>query len=168
MATCTYNPSYKHIPKNELKVGMTVVCGDETYYPSGCWAKLKNGKLEIAPLKILKIDGGIIYNEKTFCHCFDIDHLYLVPEKENQTKENQTNLITNIKNNMPNLMEKVKSLYISEPNKSLQKFGFTTQSNELTSEGREVFINWLFEKNKKDFCDDVLEKLKVQENSENK
>lgn len=160
MATCTYNPSYKHIPRNELKVGMTVVCGDENHYPSGCWTR--DGK--IIPLKIIEITGGQITNENTGCYCIDLDHLYLVPEnEENQTKENQTNLITNIKNNMPNLMEKVKALFISEPEKSLQRFGFTDKNNDLTAEGTQVFVNWLFAQNEKAFCDDVLEKLKAQE-----
>ena len=65
-----------HIRREDLKVGMTVICGDDEHEGSACWRK--NG--EQVPQTITRTDhvefisvGG----QKGFCNCSDRDHLYL-------------------------------------------------------------------------------------------
>ncbi len=57
-----------------------------------------------------------------------------------------------------------KNLTRQEPEKSFVKAGITDESDSLTSDGTELFIEWLFEKNKADFNTEVVQPiLKEQE-----
>lgn len=84
----------KHIPRDELKVGMVVVCGDEGHKPSSCWSSdLGSVRGVGVPAKITGITGRYV-DHKTLdgkfvagCDCSDLDHLYLY-EEEPMTLEN--------------------------------------------------------------------------------
>lgn len=67
-------------------------------------------------------------------------------------------------NTMTNLITKFKSIIKSEPNKTLEKAGVIDSNDNLTSDGKELFINYLFEKSKADFTKEVVEKL-VEDNN---
>lgn len=166
MATCTYNPSFKHVPKSELRPGMIVVCGDEEHDATGCW---KNKNHAVAPFKILGVnsDGQIqrldlngdeAISAPRGCDCNDKNHLYLFKEVT----------ITPAKTPMSSLIQSVRELFLSEPEKSLQHFGITNADNELTADGKEIFIQWLFKQNLTQFNTDIVEKLKNKEAEEKK
>jgi hypothetical protein len=83
--TSTYNPKFKHVPRSELKVGETYVCGDEEHEASICWRY----KDEVVPLKItarnylysrVTLEGLVPDND--ICGCEDLDHLYLYEPME--------------------------------------------------------------------------------------
>lgn len=57
------------------------------------------------------------------------------------------------------IVSKFKNLVRSEPEKTFIKCGIMNESLDLTTEGKELFINFLFEKNKVDFKTEVADKL---------
>jgi len=84
MPTSTYNPKFKHVPREKLEIGKTYVCGDDEHEAGTCWRK--NG--EVVPLTIVE-KNSIFYPRETlkgetpddnYCSCSDLDHLYLYEE----------------------------------------------------------------------------------------
>lgn len=71
-------------------------------------------------------------------------------------------LLTN-NNIMTNLTSKLKLLTKGEPAKTFIKTGITNNEDILTPEGTELFLNWLFEKNKADFNKEVATPLLEEE-----
>jgi hypothetical protein len=63
------------------------------------------------------------------------------------------------KKHMNTLMNKLKQLAEKEPQKTFRKVGITYESGNLTEEGKEVFMNWLFEKHADDFKTEVADVL---------
>jgi len=66
-----------HIKRSDLKVGMTVICGDDEHKGSGCW-KIDGNQVpqtitSIDPVKFISLNG----DKKGYCNCSDLDHLYL-------------------------------------------------------------------------------------------
>lgn len=53
----------------------------------------------------------------------------------------------------------VKNLFRSEPEKSFIKAGVMNESLELTTEGKDLFIDFLFEKNKDLFNTEIVQKI---------
>jgi hypothetical protein len=88
--TSTYNPKFKHVPRSELKVGETYVCGDEEHKANRCWRR--NGV--VVPMKLVSREGlrhvvrtqleGFFpdYGVYHSCACNDLDHLYLYEPEE--------------------------------------------------------------------------------------
>ncbi len=69
----------------------------------------------------------------------------------NNAPQEQTN------NNMnQGLISKMKDLLMNEPKKTLLKYGIIDREENLTSEGKELFINFMFEQNKDKFIDEVV------------
>ena len=75
-------------------------------------------------------------------------------------------LINNNNNIMTNLTSKLKLLTKGEPAKTFIKTGITNEQDILTPEGTELFLNWLFEKNKADFAKEVATPLLEEEGKE--
>lgn len=54
-----------------------------------------------------------------------------------------------------------------EPERSLMKSGITNQDDMLTSDGKEIFLAWLLQKNglefKKEVVDEMLKEIKKEE-----
>ena len=48
---------------------------------------------------------------------------------------------------------------MSEPEKTFRKTGITNTDNMLTSEGTELFLNWLFQQNKAEFKTEVADEI---------
>lgn len=69
-------------------------------------------------------------------------------------------------NKMPNLKESVALLFKGEPEKSFIKTGIMGSNGEMTSEGREVFLTWLFEQNKTAFNEAVVQPLLKEQTKE--
>lgn len=82
-------------------------------------------------------------------------------------KENYLKLISN-QPFMSSLTQKVAQLFLSEPEKSFQKVGIIDASNQLTSDGKEVFLNWLLKTNKDAFNTEVVQPLVAAEAAEKK
>jgi hypothetical protein len=66
-------------------------------------------------------------------------------------------------NKMTNLIEKAKLLVMSEPQKSFRKSGITDGDDQLTQEGKELFINWLFKKNQDEFNKEIVQPLLAED-----
>lgn len=82
-------------------------------------------------------------------------------------EDKEEKLLTN--DNKPmNLLQRIKNLALSEPQKSFKKYGITNEFGDLTSDGKEAFINWLFEQHQHEFKADVVNKLITEDEKENK
>lgn len=68
-------------------------------------------------------------------------------------------LIKNVNKNNMNLIEKIKEATLKEPEKSFRKCGVTGADGELTDQGTEAFIQWLFEQNKDKFNEEVVQPI---------
>lgn len=73
-----------------------------------------------------------------------------------------TNLI------MPNLKQSFKNLFIGEPEASERKVGVKDDTGSLTTEGTQVFLEWLYATNRDKFNKEVVEKLKAEQEKETK
>ncbi len=69
-------------------------------------------------------------------------------------------------NTMSNLKSKIKNLFRSEPEKSFIKAGIMDETMELTADGKDVFLGWLFGQNKDDFNTEVVQKLLADQDKE--
>ena len=97
-----------------------------------------------------------VYN--TYCKIFSQDRNYWT------FPHCALKLINN--NIMTNLTSKLKLLTKGEPAKTFIKTGITNEQDILTPEGIELFLNWLFEKNKADFNKEVATPLLEEEEKE--
>lgn len=57
---------------------------------------------------------------------------------------------------MSSLVQKFADLFIKEPQKSFRKSGVTDTNDQLTSDGKELLMNWLLAKHKDEFLKDVI------------
>ena len=158
MPTCTYDKNLKHVPRDQIKDGMVLVCGDESHRPTTCWTKKSsaipfrvtinpNGTLHRVSLDDEKPDSNSSINDG--CDCDDKHHLYLVKNIKNVTK-----------NPMKNITENFVLLLTKEPQKSFRKAGITDGDDLLTEEGTQVFLSWLLHsKYAEDFKTDVVNTL---------
>jgi len=64
---------------------------------------------------------------------------------------------------MSSIIERAKLASKSEPQKSFQKAGITDSGDNLTSEGRDVFLNWLLQKHGAEFKKEVVEVILAEE-----
>lgn len=92
----------------------------------------------------LKSDGI-----KIDSYCFNFEVIDL--ELNNLTKTNM------------NLMQKFKLALRAEPEKTFIKKGIMTEGGELTQEGRDLYLNWLFQENMDDFNDEVVTLIDEEE-----
>ena len=80
----------------------------------------------------------------------------------------------NLSENKPNktlmstLIEKAKSLVRGEPEKSLVAKGITDANDSLTAEGTELFLDYLYRKEKTNFVADVAVAALLAEKEEDK
>lgn len=72
----------------------------------------------------------------------------------NKTNNNQSTM---------NLKEKFLLALKSEPEKSFRRLGITNGDDMLTTEGTELFLNFLFEKNKTEFKKEVVDSIIAEE-----
>lgn len=80
----------------------------------------------------------------------------------------EVNINNNENKNMNNILKRLKDVIMDEPAKSLLKYGVTNSNGDLTQEGQEVFIDWLFKQNRDEFVKDVIEVLKKADKDEKK
>ena len=77
------------------------------------------------------------------------------------------NYIKSIKKTMEttptSVMEKFKTALLPEPEKTFRKLGITNGDNILTTEGTQLFLNWLFQGNKEKFNEEIVSKLVEEE-----
>lgn len=66
-----------------------------------------------------------------------------------------------------NLLAKLAQSLMSEPEKTFRKLEITNGDNMLTCEGKELFINWLFQKNKDAFKTEVADDMLAEQEKEN-
>lgn len=96
----------------------------------------------------------------------------LLPEKyplPETFKELFTTYFIHSKQDKPmSLIKKFQGLFVKEPQKTFRKLEITTQEDQLTSEGRELFINWLFQKHQDEFKTEVADKLLAEMEKESK
>lgn len=69
------------------------------------------------------------------------------------------NKLTNNKTIIMSLVAKFKSIVRTEPEKTLVKVGVLDEELSLTTEGKDLFLQFLFEKNKVEFKTEVADKL---------
>lgn len=82
--------------------------------------------------------------------CYKDEHLEFF-------NSNKNSIMTDVK-------QAFNQLFLKEPQKSFQKAGVTDGSNQLTSDGRDIFLAWLLEKHGDDFKKEVVDPiLKSQE-----
>ena len=60
---------------------------------------------------------------------------------------------------MGNIIDKVRKMRLQEPEKSFVKAGIANTDGTLTAEGKQLFDEWIFEQNKVDFNDEVVQPL---------
>lgn len=68
----------------------------------------------------------------------------------------------NVTNNM-NLIEKAKLAFKSEPEKSFIKAGVMDSNENLTFDGKELFLTYLLQKNKDDFKTTVIDPILAED-----
>lgn len=90
---------------------------------------------------------GVGFDRNNLCHC--------QPSWE---------LITS-NNNQTNSMEKFKAMMKKEPMKSFYKAGLTDSNDVLTTEGKDVFLNFLLAKNQDAFKTEVADLMLAEDNN---
>jgi hypothetical protein len=152
----------------------------QTYY-SADTKSFPNFKTET-----IKIEAGdtVIYGpgriEGNCCSC-EYGKEYIVKNKPGSTSlgigENETNLCsctsswTLIKKRntfIMNLTQGFKNIFKGEPAKTFVKAGVTTENGDFTSEGREIFLQYLLQTHgdafKKDIVDEIVKEQKAEKN----
>lgn len=70
---------------------------------------------------------------------------------------------TNTSNTKPmSMINKLKSALLSEPEKSLRKAGIFDEDGQLTSDGRDFYLQWAI-KNDEQFCKMIQEQVKEED-----
>lgn len=72
-------------------------------------------------------------------------------------------LISSVNNKNMNLIEKAKLAFKKEPEKSFIKAGVTDSNENFTTEGKELFLTYLLQKNKDDFKTTVIDSILAEE-----
>lgn len=83
--------------------------------------------------------------------------------KESALIKDSEQINQNNNKNMSNLTSMFKNLVRSEPEKTFVKCGIMNESLDLTAEGKELFTNFLFEKNKSEFKTEVADKIVAEQ-----
>jgi len=65
-----------HIKLADLKVGMTVICGDDEHKGSGCW-RIDGNQVPQTITGIDPVDFISVGGKRGSCTCSDLNHLYL-------------------------------------------------------------------------------------------
>lgn len=68
--------------------------------------------------------------------------------------------------NVSNIISKIKQFRLKEPEKSFQKAGVKNDKGELTVEGKDAFIEFLFEKHQDEFNEKVVQPILKEEEAE--
>lgn len=100
---------------------------------------------------IIDIKSGIA----TWPYYVDIDG----SDEREDFAEQDLELLEKNKTLMSSLIEKIKIAAKSEPDKSAIKAGIRTTSDDFTQDGREAFIEYLYQKNKADFDTVVVQPI---------
>lgn len=134
---------------NKFKVGDKV----KIKYSDSFTPDIKNmmEKTNIFTIKECALNNRYILEEFTTHYAFLEDCLELINNNKNM-----------------NLIEKYKLTLKGEPEKTLIKTGIMSSEEILTSDGKDLFFEWLFQQNKKQFTDEVASKILKEEEKENK
>lgn len=89
----------------------------------------------------------------------------LLPYKK-ETILISSNKQISLKNKIMDLKEKFLLSITKEPQKTFRKTGITNGDDLLTDDGKEIFINWLFQKNKDEFKKEVVDDLLKEKEEE--
>lgn len=162
----------KHIPFENLKVGMIVICGDEQHSASSCWTRIREpvacriDKVDYtlqfvwrSPISGLSLDNPAPNNDGS-CGCDDRNHLY------EWIDENITNNLT--PNFMSTISEKLALAFKPEPQKTFRKLGITNGDDILTDDGVKLYLSWKFQIDQQKFCDEVAKPLLEEQEKESK
>jgi hypothetical protein len=68
-----------------------------------------------------------------------------------------------LQNIMNSLKQRVKMMFTGEPERSFIKAGIMNENKELTQDGKDIFIDFMFEKHKAEFKTEVVDKLLEEE-----
>lgn len=74
-------------------------------------------------------------------------------------RENELRLISSESNIMDNIKKAVKDLLTPEPKKSLMKVGLINEQGDLTTDGKDVVLQWLFEENQDAIIENIVNPL---------
>lgn len=66
------------------------------------------------------------------------------------------------------ILEKAKLIMKKEPNKTFIKAGIMDMSDNLTNDGKELFMNFLLEKNQEAFKKEVVDPIVAEQEKESK
>lgn len=77
-------------------------------------------------------------------------------------------LLTKSKTTTMSILEKAKLIMKKEPNKTFIKAGIMDMNDSLTSEGKELFINFLLEKNQDAFKKEVVDPILAEQEKDSK
>ncbi len=94
--------------------------------------------------------------------CFHDDELELVEDKLEVSAE-KTFTLTNKKTIMSNLITTFKNITRTEPNKTFVKAGVMNEDLSLTSEGKELFIQFMFDKHATEFKTEVVDAILAEQ-----
>ncbi len=116
--------------------------------------------------KVKRINGSnnnVNEGETGIVDRIDMSSTRIINDKDGKKSEhNNENLVLvtkakKLKKTM-SLKTIVSGLFIKEPEKSRQKAGITDSSNELTEEGKDIYLNYLLSKDK-DFDTEIVAKV---------
>lgn len=110
-------------------------------------------KGQLAILKYNSIERRLMADNKCWCQRY-------WGEQANQDSSSNNN---QVKNKIMSLIEKVKLALKGEPEKSFNKAGITDSNDMLTSEGKDVLLNWLLMKHGTEFKTDVVDPILAEE-----
>lgn len=108
--------------------------------------------------------GEVFTISKVEESCFNTIKYWYSPEDnsynhaEDELELVRENKLTN-NNIIMSLVSKFKSIVRTEPEKTLVKVGVLDEELSLTTEGSDLFLQFLFEKNKAEFKTEVADKL---------
>ena len=153
----------KRIPKEELKAGMIIICGDSEHEASSCW------RVEgiLAPFVLVPCEGNIVVKglkkipvgktdySDDLCYCNDLDHLYKAIEITN----NKQTIMSTIKTTLKNLI-------LSAQEKVLRKNNLEDEHGEMTQESRDLMSEEMQEERWATRRDTIAKQLIEKEESE--
>lgn len=129
------------------RLGHTIKAGDCVRATQSCSGAYMGGEYVVFEDKGLLciLEGGARAYASNGVACTCTSTWELITKKEN------------IK--MGSIIEKIKIAAKSEPDKSAIKAGIRTTSDDFTSEGKEAFLEYLYQKNKTDFDTVVVQPI---------
>jgi len=108
-----------YIPRESLKKGMILVCGDDERQASSCWT---DNSHQAIPLRIGSTRSGVDIlwldgRHKTNCDCSDLEHLYEWIDPSTKPSSNLTPSF------MSNVLDFFREMTSSKEDKLLKKLG---------------------------------------------